>query len=416
MKKLLLLLLTLCALGCGARMTEAPGQYSQAIGDCDAGSGGSSGSSGGGSGGETSGAGGTSGSAGASSPCDLSGYTVGTWRAVVAQPMTPMGVNGSDKRFTSALSLDPSAPHKLYSAVAGFNTANFSTVEGGLFRSEDCGATWAELGTFNQGTNVKISPDGTELYFGNGVRGGMGFWWSGNAGATFTKRSMAGTGSIQSYDDVYAIAVNPTNWAHVLVSFHSPGTSGASGVLESFDKGVTWIPHAPIAGTGSSHNVFFAYDIASSQGNASTWLMSTQQSNQGWWRTTNSGTSWSLVAPQQAPHAPVSLYYDSTGAVWASAYARGPLRSTDNGLTWTVSTSAGANNDWWAAVGGADGKVYSARWTNGATTLSSTTEASPNSWTPGPSIPGTTDDFAHDPTARMLYGSFAEGGIWARKY
>jgi hypothetical protein len=130
----------------------------------------------------------------------------------------------------------------------------------------------------------------------------------------------------------------------VLIGSHSPwsGISNA-GVIESFDAGATSVKHLPDPSWGSgTMGVNFLYDPALNIGNPQTWLIGTD--GEGQWRTTNSGTTWTRVTPSgvwpdfSCSHGGEKTCYSKTGVLYSGAFVY-PIRSTDNGLTWTSITN-----------------------------------------------------------------------------
>jgi photosystem II stability/assembly factor-like uncharacterized protein len=93
--------------------------------------------------------------------------------------------------------------------------------------------------------------------------------------------------------DPNSIAVDPTDFNHVLVSFHSPWSdSNICGVLEGKDGGQTWKAHQPPAGSAKGYGmaVFFLFDPSNGQGDKNTWLFTTQAGS--FYRTTDGGATW----------------------------------------------------------------------------------------------------------------------------
>src|SRR5206468_2112176 len=109
--------------------------------------------------------------------------------------------------------------------------------------------------------------------------------------------------------DLYSIAVDPSDFGHLLVSFHSPWVgSDNCGVLESKDGGRTWIVHDPPVGSAKGYGmaIFFLYDPATGQGDKDTWLFTTQSG--GFFRTTDAGSTWSQAYKLQMTHGGNQLY------------------------------------------------------------------------------------------------------------
>jgi len=141
--------------------------------------------------------------------------------------------------------------------------------------------------------------------------------------------------------DVYDIAVDPTDFNHILLANH--GAWGwtdtkwntSSGVLESNDGGENWIVHPPMDGWGTGHAINFLYSPELKIGDRNTWLLGTQGA--GMFRTTDAGKSWKKVSEVGIQHGGGDIYYDKAGFVYASA-ANSILMSKDNGATFSSVT------------------------------------------------------------------------------
>lgn len=376
---------------------------------CEGGSGGAAGSLGAsgrsgasGAGGSTAGSGNAAGAGGSAPRCDLSAFTTGVWRKTLGQPSSSSG---------TGIVLDPSNPGTVYVGLQGYGSAD------GVFRSQNCGATWTELGNFIAPQQVRVNPaNPNELYVGAGVGtpATNGFYYSSNRGASWVLRAYPST-LTQQFNDTYHIGVDPTNFDHALVSFHYPGSNqyNAAGILETFNKGATWREIAPISAWANQAGttIEFLYDPATGQGNAQTWLYGTQAA--GFWRTTNSGATWTQVSTRNQTHGGNSLYYASNGTLYSgSAYH--PMRSVNNGASWTELT--GTTYGYFQAVGGDGVNLYTFQWGGGR--MNTSTEASNGAtWnTNGVNIPGGPFEFTRlDRVNRIMYVSAWEGGVWAVK-
>jgi MYXO-CTERM domain-containing protein len=249
------------------------------------------------------------------------------------------------------------------------------------------------------------------------VRGNTtGFWVSTDGGANFARpagyRGAASAAGINA-DDVYDVAVDPTDFNHVLVSFHGAWAWGSAkygndaGVMESKDGGTTWIIHDPVAGWGAGHAVKFLYDPALGIGNSQTWLLGTQ--GDGFWRTTNSGGVWSKVSDNVIAHGGGTAYYASSKLLYVSGTT---MRSSDNGVTWT---NVGPNSTW-CVYGdgttlytgksfGANQPYYISLETDGATWKAQNATNFPD----GPY------EMAYDAVNGIMYSSNWSSGLWALK-
>jgi hypothetical protein len=354
------LVVTCCSLlGCANETARTDGAGAAAGGSAgdsstSGGAGGAqsfAGSGGSGSGGETptsggsaagGGAAGASGGTAGSGPIDWNGpeLTPGVWT-----DLTPPDVDLSG--FGIAIfALDPGTPSNLYVNPDGQ----------GILKSTDGGSTWAPLGvkpatTDWDGINagnvsyldcavfLEIDPnDSQHIYAGAGTRGDTkGFWISNDGGETWTMpQGFKDVSAAIGTSDMSIVRVDPTDFDHILLASHSwwSGYDGF-GVLESTDGGSSWIVHDPDPGMGGgSMSITFLFEPALGIGDANTWLVT--QDGIGAWRTTNAGTSWTDVPSLAgaAPHGGTSIYRASTGVLYAPATPY-PVRSTDNGLSWT---------------------------------------------------------------------------------
>ena len=229
--------------------------------------------------------------------------------------------------FVQGMAIDPCNPSTIYVTSQNFTPS----MGGGLYKSIDAGASWARVGTLDEPIRVRVDPKNPlHLYAGDGVRGStLGFWVSQDGGNSWAKPAsfMALVGKAFEIDDIYDVAVDPSDFNHALLTFHYPwgSDSGAdSGVLETPDAGSTWVVHPPVKGWGAGLNIWFLDD-------ASSWLLGSQSA--GYFRTADSGKNWKLVSMQAMTHGGGQLYkaknalYTSTGS--------GVQRSVDDGQTWT---------------------------------------------------------------------------------
>jgi hypothetical protein len=265
----------------------------------------------------------------------------------ISPPGVPFDANAT--AITQGMTIDPCNPSTIYVCVGD--------AEHGIYRSTG-GGTWTRLdhgGGFP--VRVRVDPeDPLHLYVGDGVRGGNnGFFYTLDGGVTWTLpqgfKDFADEGG--SYD-VYHVEPDPTDFEHVLVSFHSAWKGEPeNGVIESFDGGVTWKKAGlPGAGAGDGTDVYFLYEPAQGIGNAQTWLFGTQ--GNGHWRTTDSGENWTKVSDISMQHGGGAKYYSAQGALYVSS-AQGVLKSTDNGETFT---KIGLNQAYLSVIGRRHAAVY----------------------------------------------------------
>lgn len=274
--------------------------------------------------------------------------TPGIWKNI-----TPAGINLAGNYGTAFIQMDPGHPEVIYA------TADMQ----GLWKTTDAGSTWARLGTpptapnYGSTTDYLDSPvqlaidpaDPQHLYATQGVRGTtQGFWVSTDGGAHWALPAGFLEMSTEiGTRDMTSLAVDPSDFKHALVGSHS-GWMGLTntGILETKDGGTTWIAHPPVEGfTAATMGVNFLFDPDKHIGNAKTWLIGTD--GNGLWRTEDGGEHFKRVTPVgvwpdfSISHGGQFTYYSTSGVLYAGAFVY-PIRSTDNGLTWTSITSGGA--------------------------------------------------------------------------
>ncbi|MCW3052049.1 MAG: hypothetical protein JWN14_1219, partial [Chthonomonadales bacterium] len=274
----------------------------------------------------------------------------------VWQNLTPPGVTMTTDNhvFCQGLAIDPTHPSTVYLCVCAYDVS-----KGGLYKTTDGGGTWAKTGNLDEPIHIAIDPHrSNHLYCVDGVRGStLGFWVSNDGGKTWTlpdgfaKVTEPPVGT----RDLYSLAVDPTNFNHVLVSFHSPWRNTDNcGILESRDGGATWIVHDPPAGSAKGYGmaIFFLSNPATRQGDSNTWLFTAQAG--GFFRTTDAGATWSQVYPLQMTHGGNQLYRTKDGVLYSGGYQY-PVRSTDNGASWQA-LKTGLVYSWYMGICG-DGKT-----------------------------------------------------------
>ena len=314
----------------------------------------------------------------ASSPVRASdgpALTAGVWKNI-----TPAGVTmtADNHVFCQGMAIDPAHPSTLYLCVCAYEVS-----KGGLYKTTDGGSTWAKIGNLDEPIHLVVDPhDTNHLYCVDGVRGAtQGFWTSTDGGKSWTLPPgfESATSKPVGTRDLYSIAVDPSDFKHVLVSFHSPwGGSNNCGILESEDGGQKWIVRQPPSGSANGYGmaVFFLFDPVTGQGNKDTWLFTTQAG--GFYRTTDRGVTWSQVYKLQMTHGGDQLYRTKTGILYAGAYQY-PVRSADNGASWQPLTK-GLVYSWYIGICG-DGKHLYTACTNSKEPFFTSPENDGLTWT-----------------------------------
>jgi hypothetical protein len=354
--------------------------------------------------------------------------TPGTWVNI-----TPPGIafNNNEQMIAQGIAFDPNNRSTIY-----WCNTPYSSSFGGIYKSTNGGSNWRKVGKvsaqgisatqIDEPLHVRIDPNNSNhLYIGDGVRGGtQGFWVSNDGGENFTRpQAWADVRPTIGYfiDDVYDVAVDPTDFNHILVSSHASWKWGdaeignAAGVMESKDGGTTWIVHKPIDTWGAGHAIHFLYDPAKGIGNSQTWLLGTQGS--GHWRTSDGGTTWTRVYPEGTGivHGGGTIYYSKTGVLYAAAFPK-TLRSTDNGINWIPVGPDGGTT----GICGDGNLLYTARTLGNNTPYWTSPETDGIIWTPFNGGKQTFQnggpfEMAFDAVNGIMYSSNWEQGCWALK-
>jgi photosystem II stability/assembly factor-like uncharacterized protein len=254
-----------------------------------------------------------------------------------------------------AVTLDPSNPEVVY-----IGTGEYTTQSGGdgVFRSMDGGATWARIGTAAQvGNNISkvvVSPADPQVIH---VSGSGGYVRTTNGGQTWSTR-LTNTCS--------DLVVNPNDPQLILVG------RANDGIYRSLDGGTTFAKLTGGLPTSGLRRIV----LAMSQSNPQTvYAAITNTSNGllGLYKTTDSGTSWVLMAntpnfPSPQAWYDCALAVDPTnenivyaGGVFPSYAVAGIIRSTNGGSSWTditVTSNGQVHPDQHAITFGPDGTVW----------------------------------------------------------
>lgn len=343
--------------------------------------------------------------------------TVGVWKSI-----TPAGVTMTAENhvFCQGMAIDPLHPSTLYLCVCAYDVA-----KGGLYKTTDGGSTWRKIGPLDEPIHIVIDPHNpNHLLCVDGVRGNtLGFWVSTDGGETWTTPPGFATATQKPVGtrDLYSIAVDPTDFNHILVSFHSPWNASDPktlncGVLESVDGGSNWRVHNPPAGSerGYGMAIFFLYDPKTKVGDKNTWLFTTQAG--GFYRTTDAGTTWTQVYKYQMTHGGNQLYRSKTGVLYSGGYQY-PVRSTDNGASWQQ-IKMGLPYSWYMGICGDGTNLYTGCVNNNEPFFTSP-ETDGLNWTP---YAGGTQKFSaepfemfYDPKNQIVYSASWSEGLLALK-
>jgi hypothetical protein len=202
---------------------------------------------------------------------------------------------------------------------------------GGLFKSTDCGATFAHVNSGKSGADIDggriwdmvIDPvDPDVLYVIEGYGPG-GLWKTTNGGVDWVNTTPEGSevAKTANYNFTSIVGMDITDPLHLVIAFHS-GCTGAYAPTcqaETKDGGSTWrLFKEPVAGEGVGVIVL----------NATTWISG------AWgemWETTDSGANWNKVSTTTAHW---QLYRSPRGTLYIGTQ-QGILSSTD-GKSWSL--------------------------------------------------------------------------------
>jgi len=256
---------------------------------------------------------------------------------------------------------------------------------------------------------VRINPKNSQqIYVADGVRGNsMGFWVSTDGGQNFVMPTGFFNWQLTvGVPDVYDVAADPTNFNHLLLSFHNPWRTTGAGVAESFDGGQTWISHFP----PPASNWYAGMSIVFLS-NSTSWLLGSQ--DRGYWRTPDAGNTWKQVSTTNIQHGGGNIYRTKSGILYASGTPT-LIKSTDDGVTWTsVGPSTGYG---FSAILGDGNLLYTAHWF-GPTTFITSPESDGVTWSKFNEQQFTYGPFemAYDPVNKILYSGSLLIGLWALK-
>lgn len=347
----------------------------------------------------------------------------GVWKDI-----TPPAPGYAATFGSAAMELSPVDPNVIYVPVDTL----------GLWKTTDRGSNWRRLGVpgtyvpstrrttyLDSPVRVEVDPgNGNHVIATQGVRGAtLGFWESFDGGETWEMPQGFVTAAANATIDVTAMAVNPTDFKHILLGSHSRWGSNQrpAGIMETRDGGATWILHEamPSWPTGSL-GISFLFDPASGQGNANTWLAATD--GDGFWRTTNAGTTWTKVANVSTAHGGAQTYYAKNGTVYSGATPY-PVRSRDNGATWEQLNTLPFFY-YYTVYGDGDTLYTQLSYTGdnagqGLQPYMTASESLGNLWLP---YLGGTQKFingpgwmTYDSANQIMYSANWKGGIWALK-
>jgi hypothetical protein len=334
------------------------------------------------------------------SSCDaLKGAAPGTWEDITPPSVnrdpafqTPAGANFGVHSFA----IDPHDARTIY----------LGTSAQGLYKTTDCGATWAHINTGMNGSmldqgrqwTLVVDPVDPGVLYTNSGYGPLGAWKSTNGGVDWEPLLPPDVAQVLIFGGfVHLINMDPTDHLHLIVTphFDCQGNHDKNCLLETFDAGKTW--HV-VEGTPGNEEASSMFII-----DKKTWMWT-----KGWgglWRTEDAGASWKQV--YMGTTTP-EWYRTKAGVFYMAAMGDGVLESKD-AITWGLIPSApGA-----FTVAGDDVTLYAA-WSeqNGApfepyrsAKLGDLTSSGGLNWSPltSPMMTRGPWSMRHDPDHSLLY-------------
>jgi photosystem II stability/assembly factor-like uncharacterized protein len=344
----------------------------------------------------------------------------GAWENITPPQVSldPDAGTGAGKNFgTNSFVIDPDDTATIYLGTSGQ----------GIYKTTDCGATWAHVNTgrngdvLDNGRQWAMLMDPTDpgvLFANSGYGPANGIFKSTNGGVDWDQILPPDVAKNFIFGGfVGGIAMDPTNHEHLILWPHfnccdDAGTCNDNCVLESEDSGGSWTRLDVNGGTAQEGYGMMIVPDPSSPGNSKHWFLA--ETFGGLYETIDEGVTWHLVANAKG-YAYPSIYVAPGGAYFVPA-AFNVIESTNGGSAWSeIPGSPGAD-----IITGTPTTMYAAH--GGCTTVadqpfepfSSAPASDPTKWTSiaGPSIRSGPGQIAYDEDHHLLYGSACLGGFW----
>jgi photosystem II stability/assembly factor-like uncharacterized protein len=291
----------------------------------------------------------------------------------------------------------------------------------GIFRSNDCGATWSTAGV-NTGTNgdaintgrswsLAIDPITPDTMYAVQGYGKPGLWKSTDAGVDWTQTLTPDILDVfNAKGQLTSVAMDPDDPGHLVVESHGPGAGACADttcLAESLDSGVTWhLLSIPQAWSENSSVVLLSKQ---------TWIYAALFG--GLWQTTDQGKTWKKIsdAYASANYYEPFIWKDAAGTYYLPTHQQGLLQSGANDPTKWSSVPNSASG---TVLFPSEKNLFMADEFNmGYFTAS---QSAPNVWTKFPAPPqggpnsqgGGGVYLNYDKVDHILYSANFDAGLW----
>jgi hypothetical protein len=373
-------------------------------------SGGGGGGGGGGGAGNMAGASAQAGQAGqAGSPHVVSACpkaddaAAGTWENITPPGVQLEELDGQRIYGTQAVLINPQDTANVYVGVE----------KQGLFKSNDCGASWKRVNTGRNGDvigtgaqwSMAMDPlDPNVIFAVNGYGSEYGLWKTKDGGVNWDQLFPMGSEVAKSvmYNFTSIISMDPSDHLHLVVSFHADctGAYATACQAETKDGGANWrLLKGPSGSTWEGAGVVVL--------GATTWLYAMPMD--GLSVTTDSGATWSNALPGGGG-AHYQLYHSKSGPYYLSS--KWGILHSDDGVAWSSFENSGGEL---TGIVGTGKYIYASQQFGGRYYRAS--ESNPAQWaefeTPGrPTSEWGGYLLAYDPDHKLLYSTNQVGGLW----
>lgn len=214
----------------------------------------------------------------------------GVWKTTDNGANWTVLTDGLGSIASGDIAIDPNNPDILYYGTGEQNYSGDSQYGAGIFKSTNAGASWtnivsaATVGSYI--SKIIVDPSNSNNVYcttSNYLSGSYGFFRSSNAGASWSNTLL---------EDLSSLVMSPVNSQILYVS---SGTFGTSKIYKSTNGGINWAQQ-----TGFTPTTAGRIQLAISNVNANFVYASCENSSTsgllGLYRTTNAGTTWTLMA------------------------------------------------------------------------------------------------------------------------